>query len=1051
MNSRHTVHPVKRMNNIQHTNKPLHRIAKRTTHKKSQLPLFTLGCLIVLQAVNAYALPQGEQLQTNNATFDRTQQQLTIKGNHSKANVAINWDSFSIAKGETVNFQQMNAVLNNVTGSQASQIDGNLNGENVKVFLVNPNGITVSKEASINVGTLHLSTRQLDKDTLKNFNGELTVLTPEQGKTLTKDVVNLGQLKADSLIVEGNRVILGTDTLKGVKEVTSEDKNVTIPEGKVKVITHDLSHKVLIAIGGHEDIQEREGEMKNQNLIIHQAVDEQDDLVSIGKISADGDERSMRAKDYASVETQLTFTGINLNNDSSQTIQASFPVDTLYDLQNINANLTANYYLTTDIKAEETKNWHFSLERKSNEGFMPIGSESSPFKGTFDGTGHKISGLMINRDRDYVGLFGNIDRRTITNPFGYDFENAHQILLRNITLEGLSIKGNSIVGGLAGKVSYGQISHVDTTGDIYGYGDSSVGGIIGQMYGGYISNVSYHGNVMAHNGRNVGGVNGFLDYGSINNAEVIGDVSGNSSVGGIVGTGSRILVNNAHKIGNVYGDDEYVGGIAAGAGGDLFKIDILHSYVIGDIKGTYGVGGLVGDGQFGTIDDSYVIGNVTGVGGVGGLAGLQYKVLNSYFQGKVIGKEIYVGGLVGQGFIVNNAYVEGNIENAGNYTGGIMGNLLNSPRDSNTYGHITNTYIKGDVKGVQNVGGLIGKIDDNGDGVEIKYTYIIGKVEDASGVINNFVAEIGNGTTITDSFKESSDGDVIGFRAWDDNSSTPMTLTQFNAKFQEVVNAGGDEVSANWKIYKDGVTPLLTYWLKPITVTTDRINYTGNNLTAADLHYDIEQPDLSKILFNQTIKNASSNSYNLADILYSVQQGYNITANSLFIDKAPLVISANQVTINKGEPLPALSGSVTGLLGNDSVSLFGSTLFNAPTADIYQVGDYPIWGTFGNNDWMNNYYLVQAPSNATALHIKAVEVEPIEPVTVQPEPNPVIKPISQQMIEQWRSTVNYMQCVNQKMHHQSPWETLLCKPDPVEYPAQQPTIRVHQPAVLTEL
>ena len=48
-------------------------------------------------------------------------------------------------------------------------------------------------------------------------------------------------------------------------------------------------------------------------------------------------------------------------------------------------------------------------------GWLPIGNDVTPFTGNFNGAGHKITGLWINRTGDYIGLFGFIDGAVIKN------------------------------------------------------------------------------------------------------------------------------------------------------------------------------------------------------------------------------------------------------------------------------------------------------------------------------------------------------------------------------------------------------------------------------------------------------------------------------------------------------------------------------------------------------------------------------------------------------------------------------------------------------------
>lgn len=66
--------------------------------------------------------------------------------------------------------------------------------------------------------------------------------------------------------------------------------------------------------------------------------------------------------------------------------------------------------------------------------YAPIGTKEAPFYGSFNGNGYTISGLMIQSQQDYQGLFGY--------NAGY---------IENVTLsENCSVEGNCYVGALAG-------------------------------------------------------------------------------------------------------------------------------------------------------------------------------------------------------------------------------------------------------------------------------------------------------------------------------------------------------------------------------------------------------------------------------------------------------------------------------------------------------------------------------------------------------------------------------------------------------------------------
>ena len=132
-------------------------------------------------------------------------------------------------------------------------------------------------------------------------------------------------------------------------------------------------------------------------------------------------------------------------------------ITTCEELQDMKNNLSGNYYLATDIDCSDTVNWD------TGKGFVPIGNSSNPFTGTFDGRGHKITNLYINRpSTDFVGLFGTI---------------ASGSEIKDVGLEDVDIKGNERVGGLVGQ-NRGNITNSYSTGSVTGIGLNFVGGLL---------------------------------------------------------------------------------------------------------------------------------------------------------------------------------------------------------------------------------------------------------------------------------------------------------------------------------------------------------------------------------------------------------------------------------------------------------------------------------------------------------------------------------------------------------------------------------------------
>ncbi|MHB2021474.1 MAG: two-partner secretion domain-containing protein, partial [Candidatus Xenobia bacterium] len=119
------------------------------------------------QPMAGLAAPVGGTVTAGSATIQQNGATTTVTQFGNQA--IINWQSFSIGSGETVQFLQPNALataLNRVTGVDPSVILGSL-VSNGRIFLVNPNGVLFGKGSTVDVGGLAVSTLSLsDSDFL---------------------------------------------------------------------------------------------------------------------------------------------------------------------------------------------------------------------------------------------------------------------------------------------------------------------------------------------------------------------------------------------------------------------------------------------------------------------------------------------------------------------------------------------------------------------------------------------------------------------------------------------------------------------------------------------------------------------------------------------------------------------------------------------------------------------------------------------------------------------------------------------------------------------
>ncbi len=271
-------------------------------------------------------------------------------------------------------------------------------------------------------------------------------------------------------------------------------------------------------------------------------------------------------------------------------------ITTCADLQNINNDLTADYYLANNIDCADTSSWN------SNSGFLPIGTQSTPFTGTFDGQGYEIQNLFIDRSAsNNIAVFSYIDSARISN----------------LSLTSLDITGNNTTAGLVANMNNSIISDCSSAGSITG--NDTVGGLIGITTG--VSKIlKSFANTTLNAHDTAGGLVGN------NNAKILksyatGSITANDNVGGLVGESSgegRIFYSYSEATINA---NSNVGGLA---GYNHTDSEIVDSYSKSNITATSYAGGIIGKNENGRISRSYASGSMSG----SNLSGL---VANSLF------------------------------------------------------------------------------------------------------------------------------------------------------------------------------------------------------------------------------------------------------------------------------------------------------------------------------------------------------------------------------------------------------------------------------------
>ena len=388
-------------------------------------------------------------------------------------------------------------------------------------------------------------------------------------------------------------------------------------------------------------------------------------------------------------------------------------------------------------------------------GWEPIGDNStssndSRFTAIFEGNGHTISNLFIDRSStSYVGLFGSVSGSTAE--------------LRNIGLLEVKVTGDSEVGGLAGWHYQGTVSNSYATGSVTG--SDFTGGLVG-----------------------------LNEEGTVSGSYATGSVRGTNQVGGLVGQNSSGTVSGNYATGAVRGVGN-VGGLVGRS-----NSSVSGSYATGSVRGDYSVGGLVGS-SLGDIVSSYATGSVTGDDNVGGLVGRSdSSVSGSYATGSVTGGDENIGGLVGwnQGGTVSSSYA----------TGAVTGTIRVGGLVGRNDGSVSGSYATGSVRGTNRVGGLVGV--SSGD---IVSSYATGSVTGGDENIGGLVGYDFGGTVTASYYNRQTTGQNDTGKGESKTTAELLTPTGYMGIYTTWDDGSDDTSSADdtdyWDFGTNGQYPVL--------------------------------------------------------------------------------------------------------------------------------------------------------------------------------------------------------------------------------------------------
>ncbi|MED5596094.1 YDG domain-containing protein [Janthinobacterium sp. P210006] len=642
----------------------------------------------------ALAGPAGGTVVAGQASINGTPGNTVIQ--QGSQNAVINWASFNIGKGESVQFQQPNSnavALNRVLGNDGTTILGNLSA-NGKVFIVNPNGVLFGHGASVNTAGLVAST--LDISNADFMAGKYQFAGNGTGK-----VLNQGSISAPG----GYVALLGAQVSN---EGTIQARLGSVALAAGRAITLDVAGDGLLNVAVDRGAV---GALVNNG----------------GLIQADGGSVVLTAQAAGDLlKTVVNNTGV-IEAHSIDTRGGTIKL--LGDMQSGTVNAAG----TLDASAPEGGNGGFidtsAAHVKIDDG-LKVTTASA--KGA--------TGMWLIDPTDFtIAASGG-------NQTGAFYSNA--LKSSNVTIATVSSGGaagninvNDTISWSANKLTLTAHNNININAPLRGSGTASLALEYGQsgVAAGNLSTYNVKAEVDLPSGNNFStrqGTDGaVISYTVINSVGTAGSLSAadlqgmNANLGGNYALGRHIDANATLNWGGGTGFVPIGGagtpftGRLDGLGHDVTGLSLtrLTDYADVGMFGAIGASGVVRnlnlvntriqapEGKYGQIRMGMLAARNAGL----------IDNVSAYGELKLTGY-IYAGGLVGvNSGVINNSRSSGSIEHSPNYGGGAAGLVAENQRGSivsNSSSSMTVTVVKGTAGGlVLENAGTIAKSFATGD------------------------------------------------------------------------------------------------------------------------------------------------------------------------------------------------------------------------------------------------------------------------------------------------------------------------------------------------
>ncbi|MDI3297484.1 YDG domain-containing protein [Janthinobacterium tructae] len=728
--------------------------------------------------------------------------------NQGSQNAVINWASFNVGKGESVQFVQPNSnavALNRVLGSDGTTILGNLSA-NGKVFIVNPNGVLFGQGASVNTAGLVASTLDISNADFMagkyQFSGNGTGKVLNQGSIsapggyvalLGANVSNEGTIQArlGSVALAAGRAITLDVAGDGLLNVAVNAGAVGALVSNGGMIRADGGSVVLTAQAAGDLLKTV---VNNTGVIEAQTIDTRSGTIKLlgdmqsGTVNAGGtlDASAPTGGKGGFIDTSAAHVKIDdalkVTTAAPRGLAGTWLIDpTDFNIAVSGGDMTGAF-LSNSLKSGNVQIQSVS-GGSGTQGNINVNDNINWIANKLTLTAQ--NNININKAMRGAGT------ASLALEYGQSGVAAGNLATYNVKAEVDLPSGNNFstkLGSDGGVTVYQVINSLGAFNSTTG---NDVQGLEGNLSGNYVlgSNIDARATGSWESGK------GFMPIGNdttpftgtldglgheiigltINRPEMAIGMFGNIGTGGAV---RNMGLGNVSVAGSVaaYASSSYAG-IGALAAVNNGKIDNVYSSGAVHGSGYINMGALVGTNA-GTISNSRAAGTVVagGFGAAGGLVGENAAggfIKNSSSAVAATSTNYFAGGLaVYNRGTISDSYATGAVSVGG--TGGSYGGGLAAINTGE--GTVTNSYATGNVTGASGLGGLLGRIESGA----VTNSYATGNVtgtNNLGGLVGVSAGPISNSYATGNVTGNSTVGGVVGY-----NIGVALTNAYYSGK-----------------------------------------------------------------------------------------------------------------------------------------------------------------------------------------------------------------------------------------------------------------------------